>query len=190
MLKIYYCNGFASQFDPCSEKLRILSNLGEINGHDIDYTLPADVVVKQCIDKLMGCDIDIIVGTSMGGWLAAAVGSSAGIPFVAINPAINPSRTLIRHVGKGVDYQGNEYQLTASVVNSYGPLARDGCGLILLDEGDDVFDWHETYVAYHETYSIYSFPGGSHRFEHMKESLQLIEKFFNHSECVYGLDEG
>ncbi|WP_152206982.1 YqiA/YcfP family alpha/beta fold hydrolase [Marinobacter changyiensis] len=188
-MNIYYCHGFASRFDPGSSKLELLSELGPVYGHDMDYTQPADEVVHQCIDKLIGADIDIVVGTSMGGWLASVVGSRTGIPFVAINPAITPSQTLMKHVGKGVDYQGNEYELTASAVKSYGSLPKDGCGLILLDEGDDVIDWRETYSTYHERFSVVSFPGGSHRFDHMEAALPLIQNFFDRSSLVYGLGE-
>lgn len=189
MLNIYYCHGFASQFDPGSSKIEALSKLGPVYGHNIDYTKPVDEIVQQCIDKLIEADIDIIIGTSMGGWLASVAGSRTGVPFVAINPAIEPSQTLRRHIGKGVDYQGNKYELTSSVVSGYGPLPTDGCGLILLDEGDDVFDWRETYDVYHKRYSVVSFPGGSHRFEHMEASLPLIEDFFDGSSLVYGLGE-
>lgn len=188
-MNIYYCHGFASQFDPASSKIGRLRELGVVYGHDIDYTKPADQVAQQCFDEMLDNDIDIIIGTSMGGWLASVVGSRAGIPFVAINPAITPSQTLAKHIGRGMDYQGREFKLTASVANSYGSLSRDGCGLILLDEGDDVINWRETYTAYHERYSVISFPGGSHRFEHMKAALPLIEDFFDRSSFVYGLGD-
>ena len=91
-MNIYYCHGFASRFDPGSSKLAILRELGPVYGHDIDYTQPADEVVRECIDKLIGAGIDLVVGTSMGVWLASTAGSPTGIPFVAINPAIEPHR--------------------------------------------------------------------------------------------------
>jgi predicted esterase YcpF (UPF0227 family) len=188
-MNVYYCHGFASQFDPSSPKIELLRELGPVYGHDIDYTKPAEELAQLCFDEILGRDIDVIIGTSMGGWLASVVGSRAGIPFVAINPAIAPSQTLAKHIGRGMDYQGQEYELTSSAVNSYGSLSRDGCGLILLDEGDDVIDWSETYAAYYERYTVISFPGGSHRFEHMKAALPLIEDFIDRSSLVYGLGE-
>ena len=188
-MNIYYCHGFASRFDPGSLKIETLGQLGLVHGHDFDYTNPADEVVQQCLDHVLAAGIDIIVGTSMGGWLASVVGSAAGIPFVAINPAIDPSRTLRKHIGEGVDYHGNEFRLTASVVDSYGSLRKGGCGLILLDEGDEVLDWRETCVAYDQHYCVVSFPGGSHRFEHMAEALPLIEDFFDRSARVSGRGE-
>ena len=188
-MNIYYCHGFASQFDPNSSKLEVLSRLGSIDGHNIDYTKPAEEVVQHCVDTLIKSDIDLLVGTAMGGWLASVVGTRLGIPFVAINPAIDPSQTLKKHVGTGLDFQGEEYHLTESVIDSYGSLATNGCGLILLDQADDVIDWRVTHDLLQEHYSVVSFPGGSHRFEHMEEALPLIEAFFERSSLVYGLGE-
>lgn len=188
-MNIYYCHGFASRFDASSQKIKTLRQLGPVCGDDLDYTKPADETIQRSIDRLISTDVDIIVGTSMGGWLASIVGARLGIPFVAINPAIEPSQTLRAHVGKGVDFQGKEYELMASVVSGYGSLAQGGCGLILLDEGDDVIDWRKTRAAFHEHYSVVSFPGGSHRFEHMKASLPLIESFLVRSSLVYGAED-
>lgn len=105
-MKIFYCHGFASQFDPNSSKLKILSRLGSIEGQNIDYTNPAEEVVQFCVDAVIKADIDLLVGTSMGGWLASIVGARIGIPFVAINPAIDPSQAMKKHVGTGLDFQG------------------------------------------------------------------------------------
>ena len=167
----------------------MLSRLGSIDGHNIDYIKPAEEVVQHCVDAVLKADIDLLVGTSMGGWLASVVGTRLGIPFVAINPAIDPSQTLRKHVGTGLDLQGEEYHLTESVIDSYGSLSTNGCGLILLDQADDVIDWRVTHDLLHEHYSVVSFPGGSHRFEHMEEALPLIEAFLERSSLVYGLGE-
>lgn len=188
-MKIFYCHGFASQFDLNSSKLEILSRLGSIEGQNIDYTNPAEEVVQYCVDAVIKADIDLLVGTSMGGWLASIVGARIGIPFVAINPAIDPSQALKKHLGTGLDFQGERYRLTDSVVDSYGPLATNGCGLILLDQEDDVIDWRVTHDLLREHYSVVSFPGGSHRFEHLEEALPLIEAFLERSSPVYGLGE-
>ncbi|KPQ01686.1 YqiA/YcfP family alpha/beta fold hydrolase [Marinobacter sp. HL-58] len=188
-MNIYYCHGFGSQFDLGSSKLEILSKLGSIHGHDIDYTKPADEVVQICQDEVIKADIDLMVGTSMGGWLVNIVGARAGIPFVAINPAIDPAQTLEKYIGAGLDYQGNRYQLTQSVVDSYRAFVINGCGLILLDQGDDVIDWRVTHDTCQKYYSVVSFPGGSHRFEHMEESLPLIEALYERSSLTYGLGD-
>ncbi len=174
MLNIYYLHGFASRFDASSQKLKTLARLGPVRGHDMDYTQSAEDVIEDCLDKLMQVNPDLIVGTSMGGWLAGILGAEVGIPFVAINPAVDPSQTLKAHIGNGRDHQGNAFELTSTVVASYYPFTHYGRGLILLDEGDEVINCQNSYHALKDYYPVHFFPGGSHRFEHMEESLALI----------------
>lgn len=180
MRKIYYLHGFASQFDATSEKLQSLAKLGLVQGHNIDYTELAEDVVENSLDKLMQVNPDLLVGTSMGGWLASILGGETGIPFVAINPVIDPSESLKKHVGQGLDHQGEPYEMASSVVESYYPFSQYGSGLVLLDEGDEVINWRETSRALEGYYLVHSFHGGSHRFEHMEESLPLIQE---HCDC-------
>ena len=175
MLSIFYCHGFASSFDPTKSKVQILTRLGPVDGCNIDYTRRADEVVSHVIEQGNFASVDLIVGTSMGGWLAAELGSSLEIPFVAINPAVDPSQTLRKYIGASEDYQGRPYRLTESAVASYYPIAKNGCGLILLDEGDEVIDARHTQEVLKQHYQIEVFEGGNHRFAHMEEALPLIE---------------
>jgi predicted esterase YcpF (UPF0227 family) len=133
-------------------------------------------------------DIDLIVGTSMGGWLAQHLGNKYGIPFVAINPAINPQKTLQRRIGEGTNYDDTPYSLTEEVVNAYEPMGHGGCGLILVDMDDEVIDSQETISTFSSSFQVSSFPGGNHRFTHWEESVQLIKSFYTNSELQYGLD--
>ncbi|WP_416397131.1 YqiA/YcfP family alpha/beta fold hydrolase [Allohahella sp. A8] len=188
-MNIFYCHGFASAFNPVKPKIQCLSELGPVHGINFDFTQPAETLVERCIAALLEHDIDLLVGTSMGGWLANVAGSRAGLPFVAINPAIEPSRTLMRHVGKGVDHQGRPYDLEASAVLSYSPFRLEGCGLILLDAGDEVLDSAQTTSLCKPRFEVVSFPGGSHRFDHMEASLPVIDAFFHRASLVYGLDD-
>ena len=189
MLNIFYCHGFASSFDPGKSKVQALAQLGPVDGCNIDYTKRADQVVSHVIEQGNFANVDLIVGTSMGGWLAAELGSSLGIPFAAINPAVDPSQTLRKYIGAGEDYQGKPYTLTESVVASYYPIAKNGCGLILLDECDEVICARHTQEVLAEHYQLVVFEGGNHRFAHMEEALPLIESFQGDAEVVYGLDE-
>lgn len=179
MPSLYYLHGFASHFDITSPKIHTLAKLGSVRGHNIDYTLPAEDVIEDSLDKLMQVNPDAIVGTSMGGWLAAILAVEAGIPFVALNPVIDPSKTLKHYIGKGKDYQGSPYELTPAVVGSYYPITENGQGLILVDQGDEVIDWRDTNEALDGYYPVQSFPCGSHRFEHMEEALKLVRAFIS-----------
>lgn len=184
MLNIFYCHGFASCFDPDKSKAKTLTKLGSVHGCDIDYTCRADEVISKVMGREQLNDIDLIVGTSMGGWLAAKLGSALGIPFVAINPSIDPSQTLGKYSGSGVDFQGRPYTLNDFTVASYYPIVKTGCGLILLDEGDEVIDALETQKVLKGHYDVVLFSGGNHRFEHMEEALPLIEEFLSSARTI------
>ena len=178
-MQIHYIHGFASAFDPSSVKLQTLSRLGPVSGQTVDYTQPTDRLIERAIAQTNWDDIDLIAGTSMGGWLAAVLGTRLGIPFVAINPSVQPQLTLGKYLGPGVDYQGQLFELTAEAVDSYFDLPTGGQGLILLDEGDEVIDAKATQAALSAHYPVISFPGGNHRFAHMEDALPLIQDFLN-----------
>jgi hypothetical protein len=112
----------------------------------------------------------------MGGWLAGILGAESGIPFVAINPVTDPAHTLKSWIGPGVDHQGQAYQLTEDVVSSYYPFTHYGRGLVLLDQGDELLPWNDTVRALGGYFPVHSFEGGSHRFEHMEEALELVRE--------------
>ena len=63
------------------------------------------------------------------------------------------------------------------MVASYYPIAKNGCGLILLDEGDEVIDARHTREVLKDYYQVEMFEGGNHRFAHMEEALPLIASF-------------
>jgi hypothetical protein len=176
MLKTYYLHGFASCFDTNSDKLKALAELGPVYGHDIDYTRDPENVIEDSLDKLMQVNPDLLVGTSMGGWLAGVLGAETGIPFVAINPVTDPSQALKVWIGQGVDHQGNPYELTASIVANYYAFTQHGSGLILLDKGDELLPWYDTVRVVGDYFPVHCFDGGSHRFEHMQAALEFIRQ--------------
>ena len=186
-MNILYVHGFGSQFDPVGGKVEALSRLGTVHGIDVDYCDPADTTLTVVGAAVISLNIDLIVGTSMGGWTASQIGAMYGIPFVAINPALYPSESLRKYLGKGVDYYDRPYEMTEEVVNTYVDFALDGAGLILLDKGDELIDSNSTLDALDSFYSVNMFEGGNHRFAHIEESIPLIEQFVDRAELVYGL---
>lgn len=184
-MKIGYLHGFGSRFDPDSDKLKHLSVLTDtdILGIDLDYTKP----INSLVDKITKAfeNVDMVVGTSMGGYYAAKIGALLGVPFVAINPATNPKEGLKSYLGEGTTYYGEPFILKADVVDEYTEIEKNGCGLILLDEADDVIDSFETMHLLNPYYEVCVFGGGNHRFEHMKEAIPVIKTFYN-EKYMYG----
>jgi predicted esterase YcpF (UPF0227 family) len=186
VVKILYLHGFGSAFDPSSEKIIELSKIGLVEGINIDYSLSFPVIKQEVSKKVLEFQPDIVVGTSMGGWLASHIGSSFGIPFVAINPVISPCQSLEKYLGTHKDHTGKTYTLTYDCINTYKEFSLKGCGLILLDSGDEVIPYQHTLEFLEGCYEHVVFEGGSHRFDHMTESLQFIKDHYELSGVVYG----
>ena len=185
-MNILYIHGFGSKFDAASDKIIELSKLGNVDGIDIDYTKSFNENRAMVISYILKTTPDVVVGTSMGGYMAAAIGSATGIPFVSINPAISPKTSLTKYVGTNTTYFGETYTLLQTTVDEYPNIATDGCGLVLLDMDDEVISADETANALRSVYDIIKFDGGNHRFTHMAESISYISQHVENAGLVYG----
>jgi predicted esterase YcpF (UPF0227 family) len=173
-----YIHGFGSKYDPESNKIKSLNKIFNVHGITLDYTKSYNSIIKELKEFNSKVLADIIIGTSLGGFYANQLGVLIKEPFVSINPSIEPKITLKKYIGKGIDYNNKPYELNESTVNEYPEFINSAYGLILLDKDDDVIDPNRTIELYKDTYRIVSFNGGSHRFEHIEESLNPILKFY------------
>jgi predicted esterase YcpF (UPF0227 family) len=179
--RIMYCHGFASNYDPQKDKVKRLSMLAPVQGVTVDYTCPPDKVFEAFAAELQGSSRALIVGTSMGGFFAAWLGSVFNLPFISINPAVSPATSLQKYIGRGQTHFGTPYDLKREVVRTYQdiPFRFDGPGEIVLDLGDEVINAQETQTVVANRLPITTFEGGSHRFDHMSELLAILaEKFY------------
>jgi predicted esterase YcpF (UPF0227 family) len=175
-MNILYIHGFGSAFDPESEKVKALGTLGTVYGVNLDYTMPFEVTKELVADAIQHHQIDLIVGTSMGGYTASQC--AAGIPFVAINPAIDPATSLQKYLGWHTDYSGNKFCLTPQIIQDLPKFNTVGAGLILLDLADEVIDANITQAELQSHYKVVAWAGGHHRFAHIAEALPIISDFY------------
>jgi hypothetical protein len=82
-MKILYIHGFGSYYDPAKSKVQTLQSLGDVVGVNVDYCEGFEVSVQKVKDAAMSCDL--IVGTSMGGFMASHVGAAFGILMLSSN---------------------------------------------------------------------------------------------------------
>lgn len=187
MTSIYF-HGFNSAPDPTSSKIKALKELGDVEFVQYNTFDTFDNIFKSLeaqIDELIETDKSLdfmLVGTSLGGFWASKMSAHTGLPAVLINPSTNPRQSLERYVGiEFENYVTGEFDtMKAHVPSTYSKAPKIGRFLILLDEGDDVFDANKT-KDYFTRNSIISFSGGSHRFEHMQEALSSIKEFYNYN---------
>ena len=184
-MKLLYLHGFGSKYDKFSDKIKSLSKISEVIGIDLDYSQSYDQVLSSVLSYIGdGSGIDGVIGTSLGGWLSSQVSYHIDKPCISINPSLTPSISMLRYVGEGVTYYGSSYNLSVDVCGTYDAdyqtMVRE-C-LVLLDASDEVLDSAVSYAKFKEYPHIkcHMFDGGSHRFEHMEESLSIIEDFINH----------
>ena len=185
-INIMYIHGFGSKWKPNSDKVTALKTLGNVTGITISYDLPFSEVYQKYKKHILDHDIDLIVGTSLGGFWSGYMGSKFGIPFVAINPAINPQESLRKYQGNNTDHYGNQYNLTSSVINQYSSFPQQGAGLILLDLNDQVLNANQKKLTLDPFFRIITFEDGNHRFQHISESIPKIKVFYRQAEVAYG----
>lgn len=167
--------------------------IGIVSGVNVDYTSGMESAIN-CVSIDDITDIDIIVGTSMGGWMACSIGGSYGIPFVSLNPCFNPSTMLKKSVGENlVDHVGNTYSMNEDDVSTWvdmldEPSIRKAFGTVILEEGDEVIDSHASKKYLEKGFPVVMLKGGSHRFEKIKEALYYIEKTNISALSSYGRD--
>jgi len=187
-VKILYVHGFGSHYDPEHEKIKALETLGTVIGVDVDYCKGFRSAFETVFSVALVEGVDLIVGTSMGGYMAAHVGAESGTPFVALNPAITPSETLQKWVGTFTDFTGKDRCLTEGTVGNYPDIMQEGSGLVIVETADEVLRAADTVAMLGEVFWVEVFAGGSHRFTHMEAALPLIKEHIAHAGSSYGND--
>lgn len=158
--RILYCHGFASNFAPEKDKVRALTTLAPVDGVTVDYTLPPAEVFAAFYGAIAAPRNTLIIGTSMVGFFAAWLGCELELPFIAINPAITPAKSLRKYMGAGRTHYGTPFFLTPEVTDAYRdlPFRLDGDGAVVLDLGDEVIDPNATIVAVSDRLPLITFP--------------------------------
>lgn len=129
----------------------------------------------------------LLIGSSLGGFWARHLAPELRAGMVLINPAIHPETDLLAVVGPQVnEATGERYTLTEAEVRALASCKHPACDpgvptLVLLDQGDDLLDWREAEAYYRGCGRTLAYPGGSHRFEHLPESLADIRAL--HARC-------
>lgn len=91
-----------------------------------------------------------VIGSSLGGFYATWVAERQGCKAVLLNPAVNPARDLVKHLGEQTSW--HDPSETFTVHEGYlGELQALECGPVhhperyfsVIAQGDEVLDWHE-----------------------------------------------
>jgi len=171
-LQLLYIHGFGSRVDPQGDKQVSLRKIADVRAFATDYAQPYAQILQEVTPLLK--DVDLFIGTSMGGFLVSRLSELTGKPFVAINPVMSPLPTLSKYLGTHQDYYGRTYTMTPAITASYPDFLASDKGLVLLDMEDELIDSRATQRLLAPQMSVHTFEGGNHRFAHMEEALALI----------------
>ena len=173
-----YIHGYGSSYNPNSSKVQALMTIGDVCGINIDYTKSINNITTLIESAILEIKPDLLIGTSMGAFYANRLGNLLDIPFVMLNPAIEPNITLAK---VGV----TDENLLSSYSQKFIPK---GVGLLFLNLGDELIDSHNTNQSYHKTFRTYMFNGGDHRFEDISATLNVIKQFYDTLEFTIGTE--
>jgi predicted esterase YcpF (UPF0227 family) len=195
-MKFIYLHGFNSAFNPESDKIKNLEQLGEVVGINYDSFGSYKEIFSEITSKVDNTEDVVFVGTSLGGFWAAEMGRHFGVPSVIINPCYDPYRMLRKSVGiEFKNFVTNEVKiLTNSKVETYPLYSMSGSDrtfkflpLVLLDMNDEVIDSNETSKVL-EGFPMKKWSDGSHRFDHMNEALEPIYDYLTFCNVLKSLD--
>lgn len=132
-----------------------------------------------------------LVGSSLGGFYAQYLGQRYQIPYVLINPALDPAGLLQDYLGLHENPYTQEQicvdeAYRAQLNAYYAAPAQKVKTLLLLDKGDEVIDYRHA-LALYETgresqqnqynQQIRLFAGGDHTFCHLGEAWPSVQEW-------------
>lgn len=125
----------------------------------------------------------VLIGTSLGAYYADHFSRKLGFSCVLINPLVDVD-DMKRYLGRnrnfhtGIEFEFSEDDLASLRSLRFDPAIRTAT-LVLLDEGDELLDYNKAIGKYAGRSRIERYPGGSHRFDHLGQCLELIEQLAN-----------
>jgi len=124
--------------------------------------------------------IDLLIGSSLGGFYATYLAEKYGMKAVILNPSTQPWKTLAPYVGKQKRFCDEEvFDFKASYIEEMKTLEVlpvKGQYLLLLQSEDELLDYTKAQSLYN-MHKIIVEVGGNHRFENIDEYMSMIKKF-------------
>lgn len=184
---LLYLHGFLSS--PASQKATELRSLLSDIKPDIELVVPTlslepDSAFGTALEqaRTLGDRLCGVVGSSLGGYYAAALSQEVGCRAVLVNPAVYPYRLLADYLGP----QANPYtgetctlesrHLTALERLDPGPLGTPERLLLILQTGDETLNYHQALDRYPDS-PAWIQPGGDHRFQDFDRVIPAILAF-------------
>lgn len=179
MSKILFLHGFSS----CakgnkSTVLKAYFGNDEVLANNLSYDpLTAIAEIEHNLEHE---NIDLIIGSSLGGFYATYLAEKYALNAVLLNPSTQPWQTLAPYVGWQKRFCDEEvFEFKSSYIEAFKTLEvkpKKGNYLVLLQSEDELLDYTKAQSLYN-TQKIIVEHGGNHRFENIDAYMTMIEKF-------------
>jgi predicted esterase YcpF (UPF0227 family) len=182
---ILFIHGFAS----CGlgQKSRILiDRFGRQQVLTPDLAFAPLDAIAQLEQLLRQHPVELLVGSSLGGYYATWLNWQWPLPTVLINPAVRPWQLLADHLGPQQRWcDGKAFEFTTRHAAQLRSLHRETLQpqeryLVLLQSGDEVLDYRAA-THYYRDHRVIVESGGNHRFENLADYLPVIDNFRQNS---------
>lgn len=179
MSKILYIHGFAS-CGKGNKSTLLKSHFGSESVLAPDLP-PSPIDAIEMIEGILETNaIDLLVGSSLGGFYATYLAEKYRMKAVLINPSTQPWETLAAYTGWQKRFCDDEvFEFKPVYLEQLRVLQtapEKGRYLILLQSEDEVLDYTKAQSLYNKQKIIVEY-GGNHRFENLDEYISMIEKF-------------
>ncbi|SHE30498.1 hypothetical protein SAMN02745148_00083 [Modicisalibacter ilicicola DSM 19980] len=121
----------------------------------------------------------LLVGSSMGGFLASCLAERFDLAAAVINPAVQPARLVDGWMGTDLvnDYTGERFTIEAAHRDELASLVPARLNpqryLLLLGTADETLDCRDAFEAYAGCRTLIE-PGGDHGFDRLADYLPAV----------------
>lgn len=179
--KVLYIHGFGS----CGSgnKARALAeHFGSEALLAPDLPVEPRAAIRLLSELIADDAVELLVGSSLGGFYALWLNGLRPVPAVLINPSVRPWATLAPHVGTQRNWcTGEPFELRVGHLEQMQTMARAPDPnreryLLLLASHDELLDYRES-AALFAPFEIVVDEMENHRFERIGHYLPLIDRF-------------
>ena len=124
-----------------------------------------------------------VLGSSLGGFYATVVAEALGCPAVVLNPAVDPARDLVRHVGEQTAYHDptQHFEFRAEYIDELraltpAALADPARYAAVIAKGDELLDWREMSQHYAGSHMLL-LEGSDHALSEFAQQLPFVLDF-------------
>jgi predicted esterase YcpF (UPF0227 family) len=184
---ILYLHGFRSS--PRSFKARVVHERMKALGHAHELVCPqlpaspkeAMALALTLVDRYPP-DRLAIIGSSLGGFYATWLAEQLGCRAALLNPAVNPLKDLVKHVGTTAAWHSDEpFEFKREYIDQLAALrvekiTQPGRYYLLAATGDEVLDYRDM-VAHYPGATQHVIEGSDHAIQEFPQYVDEVLAF-------------